>query len=257
MLYDTKLNFKDYIRIEKEGAPGAVLTVSRKIIPSAKGVFEMKQRCLLLVSFILLVALAAGCAVPMGSRVEDKQKYVRDMRDKTLTELYSLSPDLRSKFESAAAIAVFSNVDIHLGFLSTTRGYGIAKDNATGTETYMRMMRIGAGIGAGLKDFRAVFLFKDPATFQTFINNGWEFGTNTEAALIAGGRTGLALGAGATAQENGVEGGVRAQTGMGSMAGGGLASGGKGMAIYEITQNGVVLHATLAGTKYSRDSELN
>ncbi|HWX76294.1 MAG TPA: hypothetical protein VNY32_02395 [Candidatus Acidoferrales bacterium] len=217
----------------------------------------MKQKFLPLVSLISIMALAAGCAVPMGSRVADKQKYVRDMRDKTLTDLYSLSPDLRSKFESAAAIAVFSNVDIHLGFLSTTRGYGIAVDNATGAETYMRMMRIGAGVGAGLKDFRAVFLFKDPATFKTFITSGWEFGTNGEAALIAGGRTGLALGAGATAQENGIEGGLRAQTGMGSVAGGGIASGGKGMAIYEITQNGVVLHATLAGTKYSKDNELN
>ena len=82
----------------------------------------MRQKFLLLASLISIVALAAGCAVPIGSGVADKQKYVRDMRDKTLTELYSLSPDLRSKFESAAAIAVFSNVDIHLDFLSTTRG---------------------------------------------------------------------------------------------------------------------------------------
>jgi hypothetical protein len=56
---------------------------------------------------------------------------------------------------------------------------------------------------------------------------------------------------------NGVEGGVRAQTGMGSVARGGVASGGKEMAINEITQNAVVLHATLAGTKYSRDNVLN
>ena len=42
-----------------------------------------------------------------------------------------------------------------------------------------------------------------------------------------------------------------------SRAEGGHASGGKGMAIYEITQNGVVLHATIAGTKYPRDNELN
>ena len=217
----------------------------------------MKQKSLLLTSLLMIVALAAGCAVPMGSGVADKQKYVRDMRDKTLTELYSFNPDLRSQFESAAAIAVFSNIDFHLGFLSTARGYGIAVDNATGTETYMRMMRIGAGIGAGLKDFRAVFLFKDAATFKTFITSGWEFGTGGEAALIAGGRTGLALGASASAQENGAEAGVRAQTGMGAVAGGGHASGGVGMSIYEITQNGVVLHATIAGTKYSRDNELN
>jgi lipid-binding SYLF domain-containing protein len=174
----------------------------------------MKQRAMLLVSLIIVAAFAGGCAVPIGSGVAEKQKYVRDMKDTTLTELYSFNPDLRAKFESAAAIAVFSNLDIHVGFLSTTRDYGIAVDNATGSETYMRMMRIGAGIGAGLKDFRAVFLFKDPATFQTFITSGWELGTNGEASLIAGGRTGLALGAGATAQEHGVEGGVRAQTGM-------------------------------------------
>ena len=217
----------------------------------------MKQGSLLFVSLLMVVAVAGGCAVPMGSGVADKQKYVRDMRDKTLTELYSYNPDLRSKFESAAAIAVFSNVDLHLGFVSTTRGYGIAVDNATGAETYMRMMRVGAGIGAGMKDFRAIFLFKDPATYKTFITSGWEFGTGGEAALIAGGRTGVAFGAGATAQENGAEAGVRAQTGMGSVTGGGHASGGKGMAIYEITQNGVVLHATIAGTKYSRDKELN
>jgi hypothetical protein len=170
----------------------------------------MKQRAMLLVSLIIVAAFAGGCAVPIGSGVAEKQKYVRDMKDTTLTELYSFNPDLRAKFESAAAIAVFSNLDIHVGFLSTTRGYGIAVDNATGSEIYMRMMRIGAG----LKDFRAVFLFKDPATFQTFITSGWELGTNGEASLIAGGRTGLVLGAGATAQEHGVEGGVRAQTGM-------------------------------------------
>ncbi len=217
----------------------------------------MKQKFLLLVFLMVGVTLIAGCAVPLGSGVAEKQKYVREMKDTTLTELYSFNPDLRSKIESATAIAVFSNLDIHMGFLSTTRGYGIAVDNATGSETYMRMIRIGAGLGAGLKDFRAVFLFKDPATFQTFITSGWEFGTNGEASVIAGGRTGLALGVGATAQQHGVEAGVRAQTGMGSLAGGGHASGGVGMAIYEITKNGVVLHATLAGTKYSKDNDLN
>jgi lipid-binding SYLF domain-containing protein len=219
-------------------------------------VLKMKKTSLLIAS-LLLVTMAAGCAVPLGSGVAEKQNYVRSMRDETLAQLYSFNPDLKSKVEDAAAVAVFSNVNIHLLFLSTARGYGIAVDKATGKETYMRMTRIGAGIGAGLKDFRAVFLFHDPATFETFVNQGWEFGTDGEAALIAGGRTGLALGLGVTGQSSGFGAGAGAQAGIGAASGGGHASGGYGMSIYEITKNGVVLQAEIAGTKYSKDTELN
>lgn len=211
----------------------------------------------LIAAFFMLIVVASGCAVPMGSSVAEKQNYVRNMRDDTLTQLYSFNPDLRSQVEQGAGVAIFSNLDIYLGLLSTTQGYGIAVDNKTGSETYMRMTRLGAGLGAGLKDFRAVFVFRDPATFQTFLDKGWEFGTEGEAAVIAGGRTGLAMGLQATAQPSGFGAGARAQTGMGALAGGGHASRGSGMTIYEITKNGVVLKATLAGTKYSRDAELN
>lgn len=205
----------------------------------------------------LLIAAVNGCAVPMGSSVSDKQNYVRRMRDDTLAQLYSFNPALRAQIEQGAGFAIFSNLDIYFGLLSTTRGYGVAVDNKTGGETYMRMIRFGAGLGAGLKDFRAVFVFKDPTTFQTFLDKGWEFGTEGEAAIIAGGRTGLAVGVQATAQPSGFGAGARAQSGMGALAGGGHISGGSGMEIYEITKNGVVLQATLAGTKYSRDTELN
>jgi len=208
-------------------------------------------------AILLATAIASGCAVPIGSTINDKQNYVRKMRDDTLAQLYSYNPALRAQVEQGAGFAIFSNLNIYLGLLSTTRGYGIAVDNKTGSETYMRMMRIGAGLGAGLKDFRAVFVFKDPETFQTFLDKGWEFGTEGEASFIAGGRTGLAVGVQAAAQSSGFGAGARAQSGMGALAGGGHVSGGSGMEIYEITENGIVLQATLAGTKYSRDEELN
>jgi hypothetical protein len=208
-------------------------------------------------AIFLLTATASGCAVPMGSTVSDKQSYVRKMRDDTLTQLYSFNPALRGRVQQGAGFAIFSNLDIYLGLLSTTQGFGIAVDNRTGGETYMRMTRFGAGLGAGLKDFRTVFLFKDPTTFQTFLDKGWEFGSDGEAALIAGGRTGVALGVQASAQPSGFGAGGQAQSGLGSFAGGGHVSRGSGVEIYQITKNGVVLQATLAGTKYSRDTELN
>jgi len=210
-----------------------------------------------LVGVMLMTATASACAVPIGSSISDKQNYVRKMRDDTLAQLYSFNPALRAQIEQGAGFAIFSNLNIYLGLLSTTRGYGIAVDNSTGNETYMRMTRFGAGLGAGLKDFRAVFVFKDPTTFQTFLDKGWEIGTEGEASVIAGGRTGLTLGVQAAAQPSGVGAGARAQSGMGALAGGGHLSGGSGMEIYEITKNGVVFQATLVGTKYSRDTELN
>ena len=208
-------------------------------------------------TILSLTLIASGCAVPIGSTISDKQNYVRKMRDDTLAQLYSYNPALRAQIEQGAGFATFSNLNIYLGLLSTTQGYGIAVDNKTGDETYMRMTRFGAGLGAGLKDFRAVFVFKDPTTFQAFLDKGWEFGTEGEASIIAGGRTGLALGVQATAQTSGFGAGARAQSGMGALAGGGHVSGGSGMKIYEITENGVVVQATVAGTKYSRDTELN
>lgn len=218
--------------------------------------FKMKQKFLIVAS-LLVVALVGGCAHPIGSNLAEKQNSVRRMRDSTLAELYWFNPDLRSKVENAAGVAVFSNLNIHLLLLSTGRGYGIAVDKETGDETYMKMIRIGGGLGAGLKNFRAVIVFDNPDTFKTFIDKGWEFAIDGEMAVIAGGRTGLALGAGTAAQRSGFGAGARAQTGMGSNVGGGHASGGLGMSIYEITKNGIVLQATISGTKYSIDNELN
>ena len=36
---------------------------------------------------------------------------------------------------------------------------GVAHDNGTGKETYMRMFTAGVGIGLGVKDFRGIFIF--------------------------------------------------------------------------------------------------
>ena len=38
----------------------------------------------------------------------------------------------------------------------------------------------------GIKDFRAVFIFKTQESLDSFIDKGWEFGVNADAAAKAG-----------------------------------------------------------------------
>ena len=94
----------------------------------------------------------------------------------------------------------------------------------------MVMRMLGAGIGAGVKDFRAVIIFKNPEVLHTFVEKGWEWGGQAEAAAKAG--------------ETGAEAGVAGEvTGE--------------MEIYNFTEAGIALQATAAGTKYWKDKDLN
>ena len=56
---------------------------------------------------------------------------------------------------------MFSNASVSVILASFGGGYGIVRNNTTGADYYMRMGEVGVGIGAGVKDFRAVFVFHD------------------------------------------------------------------------------------------------
>jgi hypothetical protein len=42
------------------------------------------------------------------------------------------------------------------------------RDNKTGRDTYMKMGEVGVGLGVGIKDFRAVFVFHSPEVMQAW-----------------------------------------------------------------------------------------
>ena len=152
------------------------------------------------------------------------------MRDGVLAELYQKKPEAREKIANAAGYGTFSNININLLLVSTGNGYGIVHNNATGDETFMKMRMIGVGLGAGAKDFRAVMIFKNQDVLRKFIEEGWEFGGHADAA--------------AKADDTGAEAGV-----AGEVTG--------NMEIYNFTESGIALQATVAGTKYWKDAELN
>lgn len=205
-----------------------------------------------------LVALAAlSCAIPKGTSIEERRSYVREMRDDTLDLLYQAEPELRPRVRSAIGYAVFSNVAVQVFVVGGGQGYGLAHDNRTGEEIYMRMAELEGGIGWGMKDFRAVFVFHDDAAFRTFVDIGWQFGASAEASAIAEGDKGIAVGAQGGFAGGAPAGSLTGTAGVGAAPPSAAASVGQGVEVYQLTKNGVALRAGVTGTRYWKDSALN
>jgi lipid-binding SYLF domain-containing protein len=186
----------------------------------------MKKLCLL----IALGIFITGCATPKGVTTSDRRDYVLKMKNETLTDLYKVKPHTQDMIKKAAGYGVFSNIGSYLFFVSTGSGYGVVVDNTTGNKTYMKMAQVGAGLGLGVKDIRLVFIFRNKQVILDFIEKGWEFGGQADAAAKSGEK------GGAVGGEMYIE---------------------QDIMIYQLTEAGVALQATVAGTKYWKDKELN
>ena len=151
------------------------------------------------------------------------------MKNDVLAELYKLHPKAKAEVAAAPGYAVFSNANVNIIFASFGGGYGVTHDNKAGEDVFMKMGEVGIGLGLGVKDFRAVFIFNDRAVMEKFIGSGWEFGGHADAAAKAGDK-GAAVGGEAVID---------------------------GITIYQITQSGLALQATVKGTKYWKDADLN
>ena len=154
------------------------------------------------------------------------------MRDDVLKDFFAQRPELRSRVRDSAGYAVFSNVGVNIIFASFSGGHGVVVKRGTfkDHETFMKMGSAGLGLGLGVKDFRALFIFTQQAKLEDFIAKGWDFGGQADAA--------------AKSDEKG-----DAVSGSGSMM--------SGVETYQLTKNGLVLQATLQGTKFWKDDRLN
>lgn len=88
----------------------------------------------------------------------------------------------------------------------------------------------GLGLGLGVKDYRVVLVFKNKETMTKFVNSGWEFGAHADAAAKAGDK-----GAEASGEDD-------------------ISS---NIEVFSMTEAGLALQATVAGTKYWKDDSLN
>ena len=182
---------------------------------------------------LLLCSLVIAAPVARAKGTPDEQRAaIRQTRDDVLAELYKLKPDAKSKIKQAAGYAVFSNVGVNLILASFAGGHGLVVEKGLikDTETYMKMGSAGLGLGLGVKDFRAVFIFDSKDKLHDFVEKGWDFSGQADAAAKSNEKGGAVATAGNITE---------------------------GVAVYQITKNGLALQATLQGTKYWKDKSLN
>ena len=180
----------------------------------------------ILVSCLILCLSSGTTAAEPGA----KQQKILNMSARVLTRLYEEKPATREEVAKSVGYAVFSNIGINLVLFSAGGGQGVVHDNQTGENTYMNMGSAGLGIGLGIKDFRGVFVFHNRDAFDNFIRRGWDFSGQADIAAKSG--------------DKGDEANISATVV-------------NGVSLYQLTEAGLALQATLQGTKYWRSKKLN
>jgi lipid-binding SYLF domain-containing protein len=156
---------------------------------------------------------------------ESKRMKVDEAAQDALAKLFADNAKAKNLYDKAYGWAVFDNLKLAFG-VSGGGGNGVATVKETGEKTYMKMGTAGVGLGLGANKYQIVFLFQDAKTFDSFVNKGWQADAGATAA------------AGTSAAE--------VKTDFTN-----------GLAIYQMTEKGLMANADIAGTKYWKNDKLN
>jgi len=182
------------------------------------------------IAWMLAVALLSAVAYGGEDDNEKKREKSRKMAAQTQQDLYKLQPTAQAAIQKSTGYAVFNNMATNLLLLSTARGSGLATNNKSKQETFMKMISAGEGLGVVVKDYRVIFVFENDKALTQFLDSGWSGSAQTDAAAKAGNSGAAYSGAVEVAQ---------------------------GVWVYQITKNGLALQVTLQGTKYYKNDDLN
>jgi lipid-binding SYLF domain-containing protein len=197
----------------------------------------MKRESLRIVIMVLAVACVlmpswalpamADDEIPKWKSLERDAKRAKldETAQQALDELFTKSVKAETLFEKAYGWAVFDNLKLAL-IVSGGGGNGVAVDKGTGDRTYMKMGTAGIGLGLGGQTYQVIMFFQDKGTFVNFVENGWQADAGVTAAA-------------------GTE-GVNPSVGFVN-----------GLAIFKITDTGLMANADVAGTKYWKNKKLN
>jgi lipid-binding SYLF domain-containing protein len=182
----------------------------------------------------MLVVLLAGVPAVLGSEETDldpavkaqiKRDSIDEMAREALERLVSENGRASQLYDSAVGYAVFDSFKAAF-LLSGGGGVGVAAGKTDGTRTYMKMGTAGIGLGIGGQSYQVIFLFENNDALNRFVDKGWK--ADAAANAVAG-----------TAGKN-VD-----------------ASFSNGLAVFQLTNKGLMAQADISGTKYWKHKKLN
>lgn len=184
---------------------------------------------------ILCVLSISGCKTPEGQTGDEQRASIRKNSSEILGKVYSAFGESRSQVENSVGYATFSTINAKILFGGTGNGYGILTEKPSGKQTFMRMTRLQVGLGMGIQELSVLLIFKSKEKLAEFKEKGWTFGGGASAAMVS--ET-------AAADDPAVDKSLQATVDRDPL-------------VYQVTDAGVNLSATLEGVKFSRDSALN
>jgi lipid-binding SYLF domain-containing protein len=192
----------------------------------------MKKILSSMLAAFLIVGLGTALAEEKQSKDQKKAEDAASKRaeiDKVaadaLQQVLAKNEKAKAAYGKAAGWAVFDNMKVTF-ILSGGGGSGVAVNKASGARTYMKMGTGGISIGLGAQKYQVIMLFETDKVLNDFITKGWKAETGASAA--AGTK-------GANVEAEFIN----------------------GMAIYQITEKGLMASADVSGTKYWVDEDLN
>ena len=183
----------------------------------------------------LLVTIAAATAFAQHPDHDDGAKLSDSERAEHRAEIMKMSKDtlaVLSKDANASDLlskaygrAVFDTTKG--GFIVTgAGGTGVATKKAGSDPVYMHMGEGGVGLGAGLEKYKLVILFENKEIYDKFVEGAWSAAASAQAAAGHNG-------AGQVAKFN------------------------NGVAVYHLTDKGVIAQVDVTGVKFWPSDKLN
>ena len=159
-----------------------------------------------------------------ASGLAERRQEILDMSKATLNELRKDSA-AEALLDDAYGTAVFDTTKG--GFLVTgAGGTGVAMRKNGSNPVYMHMGSGGVGLGAGLENYKFIILFENEEVYERFIDGEWSGGATAQAAA---GREGAAV----------------------------VGKFNNGVAVYHITDKGLIAQADVQGVRFWPSDRLN
>ena len=159
-----------------------------------------------------------------ANSLAERREEILDMSKATIADLRK-DKSASELISSAYGQAVFDTTKG--GFIVTgAGGTGVATRKNGGDPVFMHLGAGGVGLGAGLENYKLIVLFENEDTYERFIDGAWTAGASAQAAA---GRDGAAT----------------------------VAKFVNGVAVYHVTDKGVIAQADVTGVKFWPSDKLN